>query len=555
MIIPAPCDADWDSMTGNERVRFCEHCSLHVTDLSSMTRKDALELVARSEGRLCVRFIPTPTGGLLTRTMPEKLYRIRRRVSRVAAGAFTATISISSAMAQSRPASKADPLDQAVPVLQQETQEQIIIDEFGGRVSGIVKNQDGMVISNAVVVLVDRETGEERSVTASTLGQYSFDALPQGEYLLWARASGFRTKGAITVELPANSGVNAALEMEERTFMQLSVMGAMALVAVREDPLFTAVQDNDIAKVQELVRADARLNLADRRYGMSILTEAVQKGNHGVISTLLAFGADVNVRNGAGRTALMYLSETTTPEVLRDLLSVGAKLNARDDSGANSFTIAAASASPRVLKDMIEAGAQINARDSTGENCLFGAARTNSSEVITLLIEAGVDLDVRNEDGETALMAMASNGSYETFKILIARGADQNLVSEDRRTLLMLAAFNDDPRLVRFLLDAGADLNAQDSWGKTALMFAAQTGRVDNLSMLCLAGADLDKQDIAGDTALMDAVQADNLECVEVLLKAGADTTKKNDKGMTALALARGDHSEISDLLRSRGAP
>jgi hypothetical protein len=28
MIIPAPCDADWDSMIGNDRVRFCEHCSL-----------------------------------------------------------------------------------------------------------------------------------------------------------------------------------------------------------------------------------------------------------------------------------------------------------------------------------------------------------------------------------------------------------------------------------------------------------------------------------------------------------------------------------------------
>jgi hypothetical protein len=38
MIIPAPCDADWDTMVGNDRVRFCEDCNLHVTNLSNITR-------------------------------------------------------------------------------------------------------------------------------------------------------------------------------------------------------------------------------------------------------------------------------------------------------------------------------------------------------------------------------------------------------------------------------------------------------------------------------------------------------------------------------------
>jgi len=81
--IPKPCDADWDSMTGNEQVRFCEHCNLQVTDLSSMTRQQAMRLVEQSQGRLCVRFTQRPDGRLLTRKMPEKLYRISRRVSRI----------------------------------------------------------------------------------------------------------------------------------------------------------------------------------------------------------------------------------------------------------------------------------------------------------------------------------------------------------------------------------------------------------------------------------------------------------------------------------------
>src|SRR5258708_17267335 len=92
-------------MIGNDQVRFCEHCSLHVTDLSAMTRQAAMRLVARSQGRLCVRFIQRPNGRILTRTVPERLYRISRRASRIAAGAFTATLSLSSAAAQTKPVS------------------------------------------------------------------------------------------------------------------------------------------------------------------------------------------------------------------------------------------------------------------------------------------------------------------------------------------------------------------------------------------------------------------------------------------------------------------
>src|SRR5712691_2325172 len=107
--IPTPCNADWDSMTGNDQVRFCEHCNLHVNNLSNMTRLDAMRLVARSKGRLCVRYIQRIDGGVLTKGVPEKLHRISRRVSRIAAGAFTATLSLTTAAAQTRPTSSAAP--------------------------------------------------------------------------------------------------------------------------------------------------------------------------------------------------------------------------------------------------------------------------------------------------------------------------------------------------------------------------------------------------------------------------------------------------------------
>jgi hypothetical protein len=82
--IAAPCPADWDQMIGDERVRFCGQCSLNVFNLSSMTRSDAESLIARNEGRLCVRFYRRSDGSIITKDCPVGLRAIRRRVSYVA---------------------------------------------------------------------------------------------------------------------------------------------------------------------------------------------------------------------------------------------------------------------------------------------------------------------------------------------------------------------------------------------------------------------------------------------------------------------------------------
>ena len=62
LTVPSPCTADWDSMIGNDQVRFCEHCSLDVHNLSLMTRSQAERLIARVNGRLCVRYHRSSTG-------------------------------------------------------------------------------------------------------------------------------------------------------------------------------------------------------------------------------------------------------------------------------------------------------------------------------------------------------------------------------------------------------------------------------------------------------------------------------------------------------------
>jgi hypothetical protein len=92
--VAAPCKADWDQMIGNERVRFCSQCSLNVFNLSSMNRSEAESLIARTEGRLCVRFYRRSDGSIITKDCPVGLRAIRRRLSYAAKAISSAVIGL-----------------------------------------------------------------------------------------------------------------------------------------------------------------------------------------------------------------------------------------------------------------------------------------------------------------------------------------------------------------------------------------------------------------------------------------------------------------------------
>lgn len=90
--VASPCPADWEKMVGDERVRYCGQCSLHVYNLSGMTKQQAEGLVANAEGRLCVRYYMRADGSILTRNCPVGLRAVKQRVSRIAGAALSAVI-------------------------------------------------------------------------------------------------------------------------------------------------------------------------------------------------------------------------------------------------------------------------------------------------------------------------------------------------------------------------------------------------------------------------------------------------------------------------------
>ncbi len=77
--VAAPCSADWNDMTGDDRVRFCGDCKLNVYNLSAMTEDQIVGLVRETEGRLCGRFYRRPDGTILVQDCPKGLRAIVRR--------------------------------------------------------------------------------------------------------------------------------------------------------------------------------------------------------------------------------------------------------------------------------------------------------------------------------------------------------------------------------------------------------------------------------------------------------------------------------------------
>lgn len=77
--VATPCRADWNAMTGDDRVRACGACNKNVYNLSDMTRDEAEALILEKEGRLCVRYFQRKDGTILLKDCAVGIAQKRKR--------------------------------------------------------------------------------------------------------------------------------------------------------------------------------------------------------------------------------------------------------------------------------------------------------------------------------------------------------------------------------------------------------------------------------------------------------------------------------------------
>jgi len=423
--IASPCTVDWDSMIGNDRVRFCEHCQLKVHNVDFASKKQIKRLIARSRGRLCVNYL-TPA--------PQKppspvLYKIGRRTSVIAASAFSATLSISSVVAAGANLKQT--------VLRKETAyaasvaNPVSATSGVGRLYGFVVDPGGGAVNGASVSLTNSETNEAFYSTTSGNGQYQIEGVTPGTYLFTVTVTGFDTSNVPNLVMRAGDNNRldqtlsiASAEREAPSGGESSIrMGGAVAVTVAIDPLVQAASDDDLEAVQLILlsRSDANTRDADSQY--TALERAVQNGNRDIVQVLLWAKADVNARDRSGQTVLMQLGEDTTTEVVWDLINAGAKINLRDNDGDTALISNAQEDNVEALKVLLDAGAKVNDANNEGQTALMIAAENGLVHNVRVLIHAGANVNAKDKEGRTALMYAQEEGHKAVIRMLKAHGA------------------------------------------------------------------------------------------------------------------------------------
>ena len=422
--IPSPCSVDWDSMIGNDRVRFCEHCQLSVHNVDFASPKQLRRLIARSKGRLCVNYVqPAPQ-----KPPAPVLYKIARRTSRIAASAFSATLSISTAVAATanlqQPTFRADRISATRRAAQSVT-------SGSARLFGYVFDPNGAVITGATVTLVNSESNHAYNYYTSGDGQYQFDGLQPGTYSLTIRSKGFETSDlpGLTVRANDNNRIDQTLsiapvqaEVTVEETITFRGGGAVAVI-LPEEPLVKAAMEDDLDELKTILLSHPNVNVRDKSTRYTALDRAVLNGNREMVQVLLWAKADVNGRDGNGETPLMMIGDDTTSEIVWDLINNGAKVNLRDEDGDTALISVAEVENVEALKVLLDAGAKVNETNNDGQTALMMAAESGKLHNVRALILAGADVNARDKDGKSALFYAKEADEPAVIRLLKAHGA------------------------------------------------------------------------------------------------------------------------------------
>ena len=200
--------------------------------------------------------------------------------------------------------------------------------------------------------------------------------------------------------------------------------------------------------------------------------EAAAKGDFAKVCSEVSKGADVNVANGDGRTALMRSAKRGYTDIVRFLLDNGADTHARDKNNKTALMGAAKKGHVEICRMLVHAGADVNSHDNKGRTALMRAALLGEGETVAYLVSKGADVNARDEQGRTALMEAVN--AYNSDIIADNRGC----------TALMRAAYIGYPELVKTLLDHGADKYIKDNEANMAIHYVRKECLADLKDLL-----------------------------------------------------------------------
>ena len=225
----------------------------------------------------------------------------------------------------------------------------------------------------------------------------------------------------------------------------------------------------------ELGLSTADINAKDGG-GRTPLAWATIRVDESAVKTLLAFGADPTITDLYGCTPLHFV---TTVGICKLLLSAKINVNARNAYyGRTALHTSNRDREVGVIDMLVQAGIDVNAQDSDGETALLIATYNIATQIALRLLELGADVNATNRSrGYSALHFATEYDRHEILTELLNRGADYTRRTESGRTVLHLAAYYSGNKTLSILSNSnleGLDKALRDQDGKTAADYLSE---------------------------------------------------------------------------------
>ena len=182
--------------------------------------------------------------------------------------------------------------------------------------------------------------------------------------------------------------------------------------------LISAAARGELDVVNVLLSRGVDVNVKDNR-GYTALAHALEARYPEVEEALLNRSElDPNVGGLQGRPILLAYVWRDNKKATERLLALGANVNLQDADGDTALHGAAETGNVEIMRMLLDKGANLNAKNKQGGTPLMWAAVFGNDDAVRLLLSRGADASLKDNDGVTALEWAARNKRVSTFSVL-----------------------------------------------------------------------------------------------------------------------------------------
>lgn len=347
--------------------------------------------------------------------------------------------------------------------------------------------------------------------------------------------------------------------------------------------LYESTVSGNLGKVKTLLKKGYGIN-----YFRDNLTPLMVACKHSkpISFALISFGADLDMVNQRGKTALFYACEKGDFDIVKKLYEMNAFNVLEDSNKKHILHYAINSNSESLVNFLFSLNYDLNVKDVEGKTPLHYATKKGNANMIELFIKNGANVNILDNSNSSPIFYATD---LKTIKVLIDYGS--NIFSNEKTTLihnliinkkskeieylherlgkckfenilgpnscnpLLYSVFNDDHLLTKYLIESGHSPNTSNAMEITPLMRAVDKKNSHNVKLLIENGADISAVNKKGETAFTIACKHNNLKAIKLLHSKGVDVNQQCKSGYTPLMWAvMYKYNEVCDYLIEKGA-